>query len=58
MPRDRRGDNTTPLKESDIEEDYLENNPGTINNIIISYVGVYFSDEVLGQATLSDEDIA
>ena len=24
MPRDRRGDNTTPLKESDIEEDYLD----------------------------------
>ena len=41
-----------------VADDYLENNPGTINNIIISYVGVYFSDEVLGQATLSDEDIA
>ena len=24
MPRDRRGDNTTPLKESDVEEDYLD----------------------------------
>jgi hypothetical protein len=24
MPRDRRGDNTTALKESDIEEDYLD----------------------------------
>ena len=41
-----------------VADDYLENNPGTINNIIISYVGVYFSDEVLGQSTLSDEDIA
>ena len=24
MPRDRRGDTTTPLKESDVEEDYLD----------------------------------
>ena len=39
-----------------IEKDYIENNPATINNIIIAYVGSYYSDTVNGQKTLSDDD--
>ena len=35
-------------------DDYLENNPGTINNVIQSYVGQYFSDTVENQTTLED----
>ena len=35
-------------------DDYLENNPGTINNVIQSYVGQYFSDTVENQTTIED----
>lgn len=35
-------------------DDYLENNPGTINNLIQSYVGQYFSDTVENQFTQTD----
>lgn len=35
-------------------DDYIENNPGTINNVIQSYVGQYFSDTVENQTTLED----
>jgi len=35
-------------------DDYLENNPGTINDVIQSYVGQYFSDTVENQTTLED----
>ena len=38
-----------------VEDDYIENNPGTINNKIISYVGHFFSDTVKEQSTF-DED--
>ena len=38
------------------EDDYLENNPGTINNVIISYVGDYWSDTVEGQHTLFGDE--
>ena len=39
------------------EDDYLENNLGTIDNVITAYVGDYFSDTVQNQSTLSDEDL-
>ena len=39
------------------EDDYLENNPGTINNVITSYVGDYWSDTVEGQHTLLDSEV-
>ena len=39
------------------ERDYIENNPGTIDNTITAYVGSFFSDTVVSQATLSDEDL-
>tara|TARA_B100001059_G_C17638652_1_gene478193 strand:+ start:414 stop:731 length:318 start_codon:yes stop_codon:yes gene_type:complete len=35
-------------------DDYIENNPGTINNVIQSYVGQYYSDTVENQTTLED----
>mgnify|MGYP001389692761 CR=1 FL=1 len=37
-----------------VSDDYIENNPGTINNVIQSYVGQYFSDTVENQTTLED----
>ena len=40
-----------------VDDSYLENNPGTIDNTIIAYVGSFFSDTVVGQATLSEEDL-
>ena len=40
-----------------VDDSYLENNPGTIDNTITAYVGSYFSDTVVAQATLSDEDL-
>lgn len=33
------------------EDDYLENNPATINNVITAYVGQYYSDTVENQTT-------
>ena len=39
------------------EDDYLENNPGTINNVITSYVGDYWSETVEGQHTLLDSEV-
>lgn len=39
------------------EDDYLEDNPGTINNVITSYVGDYWSDTVEGQHTLLDSEV-
>ena len=39
------------------EDDYLEDNPGTINNVITSYVGDYWSDTVQGQHTLLDSEV-
>jgi hypothetical protein len=32
-----------------IEDTYIENNPGDVNSVFSSYVGVYFNDE--GQST-------
>ena len=40
-----------------VDDSYLENNPGTIDNTITAYVGSFFSDTVVSQATLSDEDL-
>ena len=40
-----------------IDDSYLENNPGTIDDTITAYVGSFFSDTVAAQATLSDEDL-
>ncbi len=37
-----------------VVDDYLENNPGTINNVIQSYVGQYYSDTVENQTTIED----
>jgi len=37
-----------------VADDYLENNPGTINDVIQSYVGQYFSDTVENQFTQTD----
>ena len=34
------------------KRDYIENNPGTINNIITSYVGSFYSDTTEGQSTM------
>ena len=34
-----------------VSDDYLENNPGTINGVIQSYVGQYYSDTVENQTT-------
>ena len=39
------------------EDNYLENNPGTIDDVIISYVGDYWSDTVQGQHTQLDSEI-
>jgi hypothetical protein len=36
-------------------DDYLENNPGTINNVIKSYVGQYYSDTVENQTTFNQD---
>ena len=38
------------------DDDYLENNPSTTSPII-SYVGSFFSDTEIGQATLTEEDL-
>ena len=40
-----------------VDDSYLENNPGTIDNTITAYVGSFFSDTVAAQSTLSDEDL-
>ena len=40
-----------------VDDSYLENNPGTIDDSITAYVGSFFSDTVAAQATLSDEDL-
>ena len=40
-----------------VDDSYLENNPGTIDNTIIAYVGSFFSDTEIGQATLTEEDL-
>tara|TARA_Y100001973_G_scaffold62351_1_gene91502 strand:- start:80 stop:436 length:357 start_codon:yes stop_codon:yes gene_type:complete len=40
-----------------VDDSYLENNPGTIDNTIIAYVGSFFSDTVAAQATLTEEDL-
>lgn len=33
------------------ERDYIENNPGTVNNVLVSYVGSYYSDTT-GESTI------
>ena len=35
-------------------DNYLENNPGTIDGVIQSYVGEFYSDTVQNQKTLED----
>ena len=40
-----------------VDDSYLENNPGTIDDVIISYVGDYWSDTVQGQHTQLDSEI-
>jgi len=38
------------------EDNYLENNPGTVDDVITSYVGQYYSDTVSNQTTNTGDE--
>ena len=57
--KDTQGDpdvvfNTETSIFQSVSDDYLEGNPGLVNNRISSYVGQFYSDTVLNEFTIFD----